>query len=198
MSPKVKPKSARAFREERDARLALYEGHADEMLKLERSEVTALDDELPTDALLKAKRTLQLVRERPVYGPNSEHSWVLDSALASMPVADPSARDRLTRHREATRGEQRAIGTATLGGLVPATIPPYVAEAVAYGVRSGAPLAVALERLDLPPVGVDVACASVQQCHMIERITIASLRVRSGRAQHPGGPRSDSTVATSY
>src|SRR5206468_3903549 len=39
--------------------------------------------------------------------------------------------------------------------------PPYVAEAVAYGVRSTAPLALALERLDLPPVGMNVAWAKV-------------------------------------
>src|SRR5205823_4714290 len=72
----------------------------------------------------------------------------------------PVARERLGRF-EAGNVEARAISSSTLGGLVPSTIPPWVAEAVAYGVRSGAPLATALERLDLPPVGMNAAWAKV-------------------------------------
>ena len=40
-------------------------------------------------------------------------------------------------------------------------IEPWVAEAVAYGVRSTAPLATALLRLDLPPIGMNAAWAKV-------------------------------------
>jgi hypothetical protein len=160
MSPRYKTKSATQLRGERKRRLTEYEDHAVEMNKLERSEAHALEEALPTAPLERAKATLREARTRPSYGPDSEHSWVRDSALASMRVPDVNAVDRLARHREAMR-EERAVGTSLLGGIVPATIPPYVAEAVAYGVRSGAPLASALERLDLPPVGVNVAWAKV-------------------------------------
>ncbi len=102
------------------------------------------------------------------YSRTGRHSWVIDSAVAALGAADMRAQDRLKRfeydrrdNASAHRVELRAITTGTLGGLVPAVLPPYVAEAVAYGVRSGAPLAAALERLDLPPVGMNVPWAKV-------------------------------------
>ena len=104
-----------------------------------------------------------VVRERSAYGRDSEHSWVLDQAAMATPSkTDPFARDRLGRSEHAAdRTEKFAIATGTLGGLVPATIVPWVAEAVAYGVRASAPLSLALERLPLPPLGMNAAWAKV-------------------------------------
>jgi HK97 family phage major capsid protein len=108
------------------------------------------------------------LHDRSPYGPASPHSWVRDSAFASIEAGDVQAEDRLQRfrasveeHHDRHGAETRAITSSTLGGLIPATIPPYVQEAVAYGVRSTAPLATALLRLDLPPVGMSAAWAKV-------------------------------------
>jgi hypothetical protein len=100
-----------------------------------------------------------LTSERSPYGEHSEHSWILDRAATADRGIDPLAEDRLNRERAAS--EKRAIGSSTLGGLIPAVIEPWVADAVAYGVRSTAVLATALLRLDLPPVGMNVAWAKV-------------------------------------
>jgi hypothetical protein len=104
-------------------------------------------------------RAATIVSEHSPYGPDSEHSWVLDRARVAGKMPAPDANERLQRHQAAV--ETRAITSTTLGGLIPATIPPYVAEAIAYGVRSTAPLAAALLRLDLPPTGTSVAWAKV-------------------------------------
>jgi hypothetical protein len=101
------------------------------------------------------------VIERSPYGPDSQHSWILDRALTADRGIDPAASERLNRDRAAGDREQRAVGSSTLGGLIPAVISPWVAEAVAYGVRSTAPLATALLRLELPPVGMSAAWAKV-------------------------------------
>jgi hypothetical protein len=102
------------------------------------------------------------ISERTPYGETSEHSWVLDRALAAgKRSAPPDVAERLNRGRAAAEKETRAVGSSTLGGLIPAVIEPYVAEAVAYGVRSTAVLATSLLRLDLPPVGMNVAWAKV-------------------------------------
>ena len=102
-----------------------------------------------------------LTSERSPYGPDSEHSWILDRAATAGNGVDPLADQRLNRARAAAEIETRAIGSSTLGGLIPSVIEPYVAEAVAYGVRTTAVLATALLRLDLPPVGMNVAWAKV-------------------------------------
>jgi hypothetical protein len=121
----------------------------------------------PDGAVVDAKHRVRMMFAgvNP-YGSRSEHSWVLDSALAKQEAPDPNALERLLRFREwsdrpEAKKELRATSSSTLGGLIPATIPPWVNEAVAYGVRSGAPLALALERLDLPPVGMSAAWAKV-------------------------------------
>jgi len=101
------------------------------------------------------------VRERSPYGEGSEHSWVRDRASLLTTTSDPFARERLGRFEHAGGTERFAIATSTLGGLVPATIPPWVQEAVAYGVHATAPLSMALEWLDLPPVGQNAAWARV-------------------------------------
>jgi hypothetical protein len=102
-----------------------------------------------------------LTSERTPYGEHSEHSWILDRAATADKGIDPLAEGRLNRARAAAEVETRAITSATLGGILPATIEPWVADAVAYGVRSTAPLAAALLRLDLPPVGMNAAWAKV-------------------------------------
>jgi hypothetical protein len=118
------------------------------------------------EVLGRAKGALTVARIeqrwRTPYGPRSEHSWVRDSAAAT--INDVEAKDRLEaygRWRRDQPKEARAISTTTVGGLIPSTIEPWVAEAVAYGLRSTAPLALALERLDLPPVGMNAAWAKV-------------------------------------
>jgi hypothetical protein len=98
------------------------------------------------------------VTERSPYGEGSEHSWVLDQARQTSNIRDLQAADRLAR---GASSERFAIGTGTLGGLVPATIPPWVAQAVAYGIHQTAPLSMALERLPLPPVGMNAAWAKL-------------------------------------
>jgi hypothetical protein len=103
-----------------------------------------------------------LTSERSPYGEHSEHSWILDSAIGvDNGLTPPDASERLNRARAAAELETRAVGSSTLGGLIPAVIEPWVADAVAYGVRSTAPLAAALLRLDLPPVGMSAAWAKV-------------------------------------
>jgi hypothetical protein len=99
------------------------------------------------------------VTERTAYGQFSEHSWILDRAALAQDGIAPDAQERLDRSM--TSAEKRAVGSSTLGGLIPSTIEPYVAEAIAYGVRTTAVLATALLRLDLPPVGMNVAWAKV-------------------------------------
>jgi HK97 family phage major capsid protein len=109
---------------------------------------------------LEAARKIHLaITARSPYGRDSEHSWVLDTARAAgdQPT-NLDVRQRLQHH---AASEQRAVTSTTLGGLIPSTIPPWVAEAVAYGLRSTAPLASALERLDLPPVGMNAPWAKV-------------------------------------
>jgi HK97 family phage major capsid protein len=118
----------------------------------------------------RQKRDYLQAFARSPYGPGSEHSWLLDSGQAAgKGAAPPDVTERLNQSRAAMEREIRpaaaqetyAVGSSTLGGLIPATIEPWVAEAVAYGVRSTAPLAAALLRLDLPPVGMSAAWAKV-------------------------------------
>jgi len=76
----------------------------------------------------EGQRKMIRANARPMYGPESEHSFFADSALASLPVPDQKAQRRLLHDREAhaARAEKRAISTTTLGGLVPTTISPWV------------------------------------------------------------------------
>lgn len=175
MSPIVRPKSAQTLREELEAAAAEearvrqdLDGASAARFSIELHRAAAEADEMAAeeqrefeanhDALRRAKMRVQL-RDRTPYGPDSEHSWILDRARTVTAVGDVAAKDRLDRF-EMTRQsgsldvETRAISTTTLGGIVPGQLPPWVAEAVAYGVRSTAPLALALERLDLPPEGM--------------------------------------------
>jgi hypothetical protein len=62
------------------------------------------------------------VTERTSYGPDSPHSWVLDRAAIANRGIDPLAQERL--NREAAVAEKRAVGSSTLGGLIPAVIEP--------------------------------------------------------------------------
>ncbi len=101
-------------------------------------------------ASARARHTT-IVREVDPYGIFSDHSYFLDQARGKR---DPEARKRLERARAAH--EERSVATTTLGGLVPTQFPPYIAQATAMAVRSGAPLATALEQLPLPPVGMNV------------------------------------------
>jgi HK97 family phage major capsid protein len=151
------PKYVSPDRIERDARdLRVLTNRDSELTRKERQENHELASEMEKLAISS--------RARSPYGPDSEHSWVQDRASLSLRIAPPDARERLNHHGQAVEDgnvQERAITTSTLGGIVPATIPPYVAEAVAYGVRSTAPLASALERLDLPPIGMNVSWAKV-------------------------------------
>ncbi len=109
-------------------------------------------------AMIEAAGRHVSVRDRPVYGEGSEHSWVMDQARQTLPIPDHQARDRLSR---GAGSERYAVATGTLGGLIPSKLPPWVAEAVAYGIHQTAPLSLALERLPLPPVGMNAAWAKV-------------------------------------
>ncbi len=95
------------------------------------------------------------------YRPDSI-GWSYFNDLATKNV-DPAAKDRLDQfnHTAHTEVERFAIGTGTLGGFLPTSIPPYIAEAIAWGIRSSAPLAGALEILPLPPIGMNVPWAKV-------------------------------------
>lgn len=86
------------------------------------------------------------------YGSRSPHSWFLDRAAVVQVGGDHRAQERLDRHRSWAEKQQRAVSTTTLS-FIQGVLPPWVAEAVSHGVRSGAPLASALLRLDLPPTG---------------------------------------------
>lgn len=108
----------------------------------------------------KARENLRVaVAERTPYGLDSPHSWLLDRAMTVAHAgAVPDAVDRLNRERAAS--EKRAVPSTTFPWAA-AAVPPFVNEAVSYGVRASAPLAAALERLDLPPSGTVVSWAKV-------------------------------------
>jgi hypothetical protein len=133
MSPKIEPEKTVSPSYERSVRQLR---HLDQTAKIH-------DD---------VERAKLEISQRSPYGPDSPHSWILDRAATAGRGIEPLASERLNRERAAS--EKRAIGSSTLGGLIPAVIEPWVAEAVAYGLRSTAPLAAALLRLDLPPVGM--------------------------------------------
>ena len=112
------------------------------------------------------------LNERSPYGAGSEHSWVLDAAVRSGEIKDPRAEERLNRCRAVYGGkQQRAISTSTLTFISSAVIPPYVEEAIAYGLRSTAPFALALERLDLPPSGSNVNWSQISTAATITNQT---------------------------
>jgi HK97 family phage major capsid protein len=149
MSPRVIPKHQRSAR--------AIPKHERELNDLQVQRIVDEQRVIETKAALKVT-----LRDHDPYGSGSEHSWILDSAAAAAEIPDPRAEERLKRSLSANEGrEERAVGTSALGGLVPSQIAPWVAQAVAYGVRSGAPLALALERLDLPPVGMSASWAKV-------------------------------------
>ena len=93
------------------------------------------------------------------YGERSPHSWVRDSMAVATVGSDAQAQERLNRFRSAY--EKRAVSTSTLAFVSGIVLPPWVAEAVSFGVRSTAPLAAALLRLNLPPTGDSVSWAKV-------------------------------------
>jgi hypothetical protein len=133
MSPRVKPKTI--SQEIDDA----FEREVDAEATLIRSAGTLQS--------AKERRRIALRDVNP-YGAASPHSWVLDRAAVTLPTGNAAAKERLNRF-EASR-EARAITTTALGGLVPSTIPPWVAEAVAYGYaaahRSLSPLSASTSR----------------------------------------------------
>ena len=106
----------------------------------------------------KRERGLQL-RDVDPYGRDSEHSWVRDSAAVLEVGGDPLASERLARFRSAY--ETRAVSTATLSFISGVVLPPWIEQAVSSGIRSVAPLASALLRLDLPPSGDSASWAVV-------------------------------------
>jgi HK97 family phage major capsid protein len=172
MSPRVKPKTPadRAMRSILERSEASHQ-HIKAEAALSDAEFTVEQTGRGLrDADEKQKRDLLQAFARSPYGPDSEHSWLLDSGraagkgVAPVDVTERLNLSRAAREREtlpAAAQETYAVGSSTLGGLIPATIEPWVAEAVAYGIRSTAPLAAALLRLDLPPVGMSVAWAKV-------------------------------------
>jgi Phage capsid family len=165
MSPKVMPKDAT------DADYAqFYADDIEPLYQKERDRLAAeeygewrqsLNRQIQVE--MDRRRMHELLADISPYGPTSPHSWLLDSASAAgKGMTLPDVRERLDRfHAAQEKIERFAVGTGTLGGLLPATIEPYVAEAVSYGVRSTAPLAAALLNLPLPPVGMNVAWAKV-------------------------------------
>ena len=106
----------------------------------------------------KERRRVSL-RDVDPYGPDSEHSWVRDSAAVLEVGGDHLAKERLDRSRSAR--ETRAVSTSVLSFVGSQVLPPWVAESIGYGVRSTAPFAAALLRLDLPPSGDSASWAKV-------------------------------------
>jgi Phage capsid family len=165
MSPKVIPNN-KMMSEAEFVELNADTGLVREVIEREIAEEVAKSAYLRNQQIrveMDRRRMRELLSDVSPYGPTSEHSWLLDSARnAGKGMTPPDVRERLDRFQSAQQKiEKFAVGTSTLGGLVPATIEPWVAEAVAYGVRSTAPLAAALLRLDLPPVGMNAAWAKV-------------------------------------
>jgi hypothetical protein len=110
----------------------------------ERKENFELADEIDKKALM--------VRERPIYGPDSPHSFFQDFVAARGRTRDLRAQERI-QHQLAA--EQRAISTTTLGGVVP-TIPLWANEIIIAAVHNAAPLYAALEHVPLPDQGVTI------------------------------------------
>jgi hypothetical protein len=141
-----------------------------------------------------AKRTRDLrLSDCDPYGRDSEHSWVRDSAAVLEVGGDPLANERLNRFRSAY--EKRAVSTSTLAFISGVVLPPRVAEAVAFGIRSVAPLASALLRLDLPPEGDSALWAKVTTAatfpsgsQSAENAALSASAVRSS-AETYGWPR---------
>jgi HK97 family phage major capsid protein len=162
------------------------------------------------EARIKARE----IRLRAVdpYGGRSEHSWVRDMVMRAAPGVDPLAEERLDRsaaaaeergrdpiawaadrlNREQPRHvhggvEARAVSSTTLGGLIPATLPPELIEQIAFGLRSSAPLATTLLRLDPPEVGTSAQWAK----------TTTAATVGNQTAENTAVPTSADPVAAS-
>jgi len=127
-----------------------------------REEVDARLDMRAAGAKLERmqEKAILRVHERSPYGPDSEHSFFRDAAMAARVGGEPQAGnrlhvDRLLREKAATGKEERAVTTSTVGGIMP-TLPLWVDQALMAAVRSTAPLFDALEKLPLPEQGTTV------------------------------------------
>ena len=147
-------------------------------------------DELHAEARrVEEVRRWQL--EHSPYQPDGEYSWVWDNAMFAVDrgASQPLSRERLAHHREAADKGPTVERFSIASSLFPwaaAAVPPYVEEALALGVRSGAPLAAALERLDLPPKGTKVSWATVT--------TPVTVGVQT--AENTAGSESDDAVSS--
>lgn len=90
------------------------------------------------------------VRSEPSpYLPGGDHSFVADVYAATFRAGDVTgAEQRLAAHRAAT--EQRDVGVAAFGGLVP---PQYIVDAYAPAARGGRPFLDAIKSQPLPSAG---------------------------------------------
>jgi hypothetical protein len=101
---------------------------------------------------IKRREKVRLSEISP-YRARSPHSWFLGRVAVARVGGDAHASERLNRHRAWAEKQTRAVSTSTLSFVSGVVLPPWVAEAVSFGVRSTAPLADALQRIDLPPEG---------------------------------------------
>jgi hypothetical protein len=112
----------------------------------ERKENFDLADDIDKKALS--------VRERPVYGADSPHSYFLDFMASRGRVPDRLAQERI-QHQLAAEQQQRAISTTTLGAIDP-VLPLWTAEAIIGAVHNAAATYAALTKVPLPEQGTVV------------------------------------------
>jgi len=98
---------------------------------------------------------------RPDDRRTGRNQFLTDLARAQV-FQDPAAGARLARHADETAvdsgGEQRAIGTGAVTGLVP---PQYLTDQFAELARAGRPVANAVQSMPLPPDGMTVNVSRV-------------------------------------
>jgi hypothetical protein len=84
---------------------------------------------------IKRREKVRLSEISP-YGARSPHSWFLDRVAVARVGGDAHASERLNRHRAWAEKQTRAVSTSTLSFVSGVVLPPWVAEAVSFGVRS--------------------------------------------------------------
>jgi len=94
--------------------------------------------------------TARVTNEPGVYRPDGEHSFFRDLVHRS---EDPAAGERLARHQEGTKTEQRDAATSAFGALVP---PQYLTAQYAENLRAGRPFLNAVTSLALPSEGMSL------------------------------------------
>lgn len=148
-----------SFNEARDAirtadeQIDAIQARVDELEEIQkRSEARAqLAAELHPAELPPAQRQVRVTKDEPTYRDGGKHSFFQDALAWRSGIATGDVAERLQRHANEARLEQRDVGTGALGALV---VPQYLPQMFAENLKAGRVLANLAQGLDLPPDGM--------------------------------------------